>query len=105
MPWTLLCVDEVLLTSENKADFEQQVQVWNDCFAMLNLCLNTKEMEYMTDHRESETIRVNGTNQPCAEMFWYLDSSIVTDSSLEHETTAEVNSAWKKWRMMTSDKM
>ncbi|VDP07495.1 unnamed protein product [Heligmosomoides polygyrus] len=46
-PWTLLHAYDVMLASEDKAEFERQVQAWCDRLAAFGLKLNVKKSELM----------------------------------------------------------
>uniref|UniRef100_W6NAY9 Endonuclease-reverse transcriptase n=1 Tax=Haemonchus contortus TaxID=6289 RepID=W6NAY9_HAECO len=101
-PWTLLYADDVRLPSEDKSEFDSQVQTWSDRLTMIGLRLNVKKTEYLTtDSSEPGSVKINGTELTRTTTFKFFGSAIASDGSLGLEMNSRVNAAWLKWRSMT----
>ncbi|KAJ7315909.1 hypothetical protein JRQ81_002071 [Phrynocephalus forsythii] len=59
--WMLLYMDSIMIASESTEDLERQAQTQSDHQVMLGLCLNVRNMEYLTTNpSEWGMIQIDG---------------------------------------------
>uniref|UniRef100_A0A914WZ99 Reverse transcriptase domain-containing protein n=1 Tax=Plectus sambesii TaxID=2011161 RepID=A0A914WZ99_9BILA len=99
-PWTMLCVDDVVLCARNQGDLERKLQKWKDCIHQHGLQINTTKTEYMAagpDAANHNTIHLDGIPITRVKSFKYLDSVPSEEGNINADVKSRMACSWLKW--------
>ena len=103
-PWTMMFADDIVLTSECKAQLESDLECWRHALESRGLRISRTKTEYLCGNKKDvqSPIKLNGTDVPETDDFKYLGSTIQSNGECGREIKKRVQAGWYSWRRMSS---